>query len=181
MACKFVLRLNQENETVNSGMISDQDYKQAVKEYTKNIFRFLYKSLRDEEAVNDIVQDCYLKLWQQRTQVDAGKVKSWLFAVANNAMLNYLKIASRKALLTPDTHIPAVYQNHNFDTKTILERVLDELPPLQKSIILLRDLEGYEYREIGEILELSETQVKVYLFRGRQKVKNAIRQLNYVL
>jgi RNA polymerase sigma factor (sigma-70 family) len=162
-------------------MISDQDYKQAVQEYTKNIFRFLYKSLRDEEAVNDIVQDCFLKLWQHRTEVDARKVKAWLFSVANNAMLNYLKAASRKTILKDDFNLPPVYQQHNFDAKKILERVLDELPAVQKSIILLRDLEGYEYREIGEILELSETQVKVYLFRGRQKVKMAIRQLNYVL
>jgi RNA polymerase sigma factor (sigma-70 family) len=162
-------------------MISDQDYKQAVKDYTKNIFRFLYKSLRDEEAVNDLVQDCFLKLWQHKATVDAAKVKPWLFAVANNAMLNYLKLSSRKALLKDDFNLPPVYQRHSFDTKKIIDQVLDELPPLQKAIILLRDLEGYEYREIGEILELSETQVKVYLFRGRQKVKMAIRQLNYVL
>lgn len=162
-------------------MISDQDYKKAVKEYTKNIFRFLYKSLSDEDAVNDILQDCFLKLWQQREHVDSGKVKSWLFTVANNAMLNYLKKSSRKALLQDDYNLPPVYQCHNFDTKALIDRVLDELPPLQKTIILLRDLEGYEYREIGEILKLSESQVKVYLFRGRQKVKNTIQQLNHVL
>lgn len=162
-------------------MISDQDYKLAIQAYTKNIFRFLYKSLRDEEAVNDLVQDCFLKLWQNREKVDPQKIKSWLFAVANNAMLNYLKVAARNTPLKDDASIAPVYQRHNFDTKKILAQLLDELPPIQKSIILLRDLEGYEYREIGEILELSETQVKVYLFRGRQKVKNAIRQLNYVV
>lgn len=77
--------------------------------------------------------------------------------------------------------MPRIYQRHTFDTQAILEQVLSGLPPVQKSIILLRDLEGYEYREIGEILELSETQVKVYLFRGRQKVKNAIKELHHVL
>jgi RNA polymerase sigma factor (sigma-70 family) len=162
-------------------MISNQDYKKAVKEYTKNIFRFLYKSLKDEEAANDIVQDCFLKLWQNREKVDPQKVKPWLFAVANNAMINWLKISSRKAVLEEGAQMPRIYQQHRFDMKAILERVLNELPPIQKSIILLRDLEGYEYREIGDILNLSETQVKVYLFRGRQKVKNAIKELHHVL
>lgn len=177
----FVIRQKQPIEIPNCSMISDQDYKLAVREYTKNIFRFLYKSLRDEEAVNDIVQDCFLKLWQNRGKVDPQKVKSWLFTVANNAMLNYLKVSARNTPLKDDAGIAPVYQQHNFDIKKILEQLLDELPPIQKSIILLRDLEGYEYREIGEILELSETQVKVYLFRGRQKVKNAIKELNHVL
>jgi RNA polymerase sigma-70 factor (ECF subfamily) len=51
------------------------------------------------------------------------------------------------------------------------------LPPLQKSIVLLRDLEGYSYEEIGEILELSESQVKVYLFRARKKMQKQLKGL----
>ncbi len=162
-------------------MISVQDYNQAVKDYTRNIFRFLHKSLRDEEAVNDLVQDCFLKLWQHRENVDPAKVKSWLFAVAHNAMLNYVKASARKVQLTESHDTSMVYQNHGFDTKAILDKVLNELPSLQKSILLLRDLEGYEYREIGEILELNESQVKVYLFRARQKVKEAIKELANVI
>lgn len=161
-------------------MISVQGYNQAVKEYTKNIFRFLYKSLRDEEAVNDLVQDCYLKLWQNRASVDPQKIKAWLFSVAHHAMLNYLKAASRKVALNERSKVPHVYQQHNFDTREMLEKILNELPPIQKSILLLRDLEGYEYREIGEILTLGESQVKVYLFRARQRVKEAVKELEKV-
>lgn len=162
-------------------MISAQEYKQAVKEYTRNIFRFLFKSLKDEEAVNDIVQDCYMKLWQNREKIDPRKVKSWLFAVAHNGMINYLKSISRKVQLDENTPIPQEFQGHEFDTKALLERVLNTLSPLQKSILLLRDLEGYEYKEIGEILGLNESQVKVYLFRARQKVKDSIKQIANVL
>lgn len=162
-------------------MISDQDYNQAVKSYTKNLFRFLFKSLKDEEAVNDIVQDCYLKLWQNKSKVDAKKVKQWLFSVAHHAMINYLKASARNVRLDKKTPTQSVYQKHDFDTRAVLEKALNELPPLQKSIILLRDLEGYEYKEIGEILKLPETQVKVYLFRARQKVKNFIKELTNVI
>jgi RNA polymerase sigma-70 factor (ECF subfamily) len=162
-------------------MISVPEYKQAVKEYTRCIFRFLYKSLRDEEAVNDLVQDCYLKLWQNKDSIDPQKIKSWLFSVAYRAMLNYVQTASRNVKLAENRHATPVYQKNEFDTRAILEKALNELPPQQKSILLLRDLEGYEYREIGEILDLSESQVKVYLFRARQKVKNYIKELTNVL
>ncbi len=162
-------------------MITVQVYNQAVKDHTKSIARFLHKSLRDGEAVNDIVQDCYLKLWQNRNKVNPEKIKSWLFSVAHHAMLDYLAAVSRKVKLENTPHMPEVYQKNEFDTKAIIEKALNELSPLQKSIILLRDLEGYEYREIGEILGLNEAQVKVYLFRARQKVKNYIRELTNVL
>jgi RNA polymerase sigma-70 factor (ECF subfamily) len=162
-------------------MISVEVYNQAVKAYTTSIARFLYKSLRDEEAVDDIVQDCYLKLWQHRNQVNPEKIKPWLFSVAHRAMLDYMASAARRVRLEYSAHTPQVYQKNEFDTKAIIEKALNELPPLQKSILLLRDLEGYEYKEIGSILELNEAQVKVYLFRARQKVKNYIRELTNVL
>ena len=162
-------------------MIGVQQYNQAVKEYTKSIFRFLYKSLKDDAAVNDIVQDCYLKLWQNRDKVNPQKIKSWLFSVALHGMLNYLQANSRNVKLDENLVTTQVFQKNEFDAKAILDKVLNELPSLQKSVILLRDLEGYDYKEIGEILGLNESQVKVYLFRARQKVKNCIKELTNVL
>lgn len=179
MAIQVVLRPDQQ-QALSQGMISVQEYNLAVKKYTKNIFRFLYKSLRDEEAVNDLVQDCYLKLWQNRETVDPLKVKAWLFTVAYHAMCNYLKVASRNVALHDRINVPHVYQQHDFDTREMLEKVLNELPSMQKSVLLLRDLEGYDYREIGEILALNESQVKVYLFRARQRVKESIKKLEKV-
>ena len=162
-------------------MISVPEYNQAVKEYTRSIFRFLYKSLRDEQAVNDLVQDCYLKLWQNRNSIDSHKIKPWLFSVAYRSMLNYVQRAARKVTLEENKHALPVYQKNEFDARAVLEKALNELPPVQKSILLLRDLEGYGYKEIGEIVGISESQVKVYLFRARQKVKNYIKELTNVL
>jgi RNA polymerase sigma-70 factor (ECF subfamily) len=162
-------------------MIPEKEYKEAVKEYTKNIFRFLFKSLRDEEACKDIIQDCFLKLWQNRDRVDKTKVKSWLFSVAHNAMINYLKKSNRNTSLENSDGKTQVYQQHNFELKTIIDNALNQLPAIQKSIILLRDLEGYEYKEIATILSITEAQVKVYLFRARLKVKNVLISIQNVL
>lgn len=66
---------------------------------------------------------------------------------------------------------------NSFESNQVVERAVSILPPVQKSIILLRDLEGYSYQEIGEILELSDSQVKVYLFRARNKIKKQLKGL----
>lgn len=64
-----------------------------------------------------------------------------------------------------------------FESGQLVDRAVSILPPVQRSIILLRDLEGYTYEEIGEILTLSPSQVKVYLFRARNKIKKQLKGL----
>jgi RNA polymerase sigma-70 factor (ECF subfamily) len=64
-----------------------------------------------------------------------------------------------------------------FESNQVVDRALSILPPVQKSIVLLRDLEGYTYEEIGDILQLSPSQVKVYLFRARNKIKKQLKGL----
>jgi len=63
----------------------------------------------------------------------------------------------------------------------VLEQALNQLPADQKSVILLRDYEGYAYNEIAEITGLSESQVKVYIFRGRQFLQQYLGSIEHVL
>jgi RNA polymerase sigma-70 factor (ECF subfamily) len=65
--------------------------------------------------------------------------------------------------------------------KEVLRDALDKLPEIQKSVIMLRDYEGYDYKEIGEITNLSESQVKVYIYRGRVALKEYIGSLSNVI
>ncbi len=71
--------------------------------------------------------------------------------------------------------------NQSFELKEIINKYINTLPELQKSILLLRDLEGYSYEEIGKMLKLNESQVKVYLFRARQKMKDQIKDINNLI
>lgn len=162
-------------------MISSKEYNAAVRKFTNNVFRFLLKSLKDEDSAKDMLQDCFLKLWENRQNVHPLKIKSWLFAVAHNSLVNYWRKEDRTTKLNGHEHSRQVYQSHNFDLKIIIDKELSKLPAIQKSILLLRDLEGYEYKEIGEILGLSDSQVKVYLFRARVKIKNSIKSIINVL
>lgn len=164
-------------------MISTNDYNDAVKRFSQNLYRFVFKSLKDKEAANDLVQDAFLKLWQNREKVEPEKIKPWLFSVAHHAMINYLKLEARKTPLEHADAVASMAITHtpDYDIREIIEKGLQTLLPRDRSIVLLRDLEGYSYQEIGEILQLNESQVKVYLFRARKKIKDSIKFLSVVL
>ncbi|MBX7095953.1 MAG: RNA polymerase sigma factor [Flavobacteriales bacterium] len=154
------------------------EYHKAVKDYSGRLYRFVYKCLRNSDDAQDIVQDTYAKLWQNRKKVEIEKAKSWLFTVAYNGLLNFIKTRNRIELVDEYTSLePYMEEELRMELKEVVDNCLELLPPIQRSVLLLRDLEGYEYKEIGDILNLNESQVKVYLFRARQKIKNHLKDL----
>lgn len=155
-----------------------------MRSLSHRLYGYVYKSLRDEDDANDIVQDSFLKLWQNKDNVEPDKAKSWLFTTAHNALINFVKKHSRmQSMETTSYAEPSNDGNENqgFELKEIINKYINTLPELQKSILLLRDLEGYSYEEIGEMLKLNESQVKVYLFRARQKMKDQIKDINNLI
>ena len=148
------------------------DYNTCVDLHSDSLYRFCLHFLRDVEPARDTVQDCFEKLWINRKNVTVEKAKSWLFTTANHLMLNQVKRNKVK-----QQHLESLGWSHtnssdkHFETQQLIELLVKDLPTLQKSILLLRDLEGYSYKEIGSMLSLTEAQVKVYLFRARLKVK----------
>ena len=158
--------------------LKTKEYNTVVKAHSGNLYRFVLKCIRNPDDASDIVQDSYLKLWQNKDKVIFEKAKSWLFTTSYRALLNKVKKDARMEPIDTKDYAESHAQDKSADLKEILDKTLDTLPHLQKSIILLRDLEGYNYQEIGEMLELTESQVKVYLFRGRQKIKTRLIGLN---
>lgn len=154
------------------------EYNIVVKDHSNKLYGFAMKFLRNSEDAQDIVQDVFEKLWINRKKVEITKAKAWMFTTAHNAMLNHLNKKQRISL--PGTeNLPEKGRKDfsMFESGQVVDRAVNILPPVQKSIILLRDLEGYSYEEIGEILELSPSQVKVYLFRARNKIKKQLKGL----
>lgn len=158
--------------------MTEQEYNHTVKTISHRLYGFIYKSLRDEEDSNDIVQESFMKLWENRSKVEEEKAKSWLFTTAHNAMINFIKKSARTSSLDALEIDRGKDDKHTFELKEIIDKALSHLPEQQKTILLLRDMEGYNYQEIGEILNLNESQVKVYLFRARQKMKEQIKDLS---
>lgn len=160
-------------------ILNKEVYNKAVSEYNQRLRRFIAKFLKDDTLAKDVVQDTFAKLWINKDKIDPAKVKSWLFSTAYNTMINQIKRESRYVEMEDQVVDiqqvrPEVFKK---EAEEVVQICIKYLPELQRSILLLRDLEGYEYKEIGEMLGISDSQVKVYLFRARSKMKEYVLQL----
>ncbi len=154
--------------------MTDKDYNDCVDNFADGVYRFIVKNIRHTEDAQDIVQSAFEKLWVNRAQVLPEKAKSYLFTVAYHQMIDHIR-TSNKMPLSEDTFIPHQPINQEqAELKQLLMRAVNQLNPTQKSLVLLKDYEGYSYQEIGEIMNLSDSQVKVYLHRARLILKNKL-------
>jgi len=157
------------------------DYDHAVDLYADGIYRFAVKHLRDKDRAKDVVQESFARLWVKVDQVEAAKVKSYLFTTAHHAIVDEVRKCGRSTRMEEHyDNLRSVSQDQP-DLKQVLDAALATLPPVQRSVVLLRDLEGYSYEEIAELTSLNLAQVKVYIYRGRTALKEYIGQLDLVL
>ena len=158
-----------------------EDYNRAVDAYADNIYRFVLKNLKDPHISSDIVQDTFEKLWMKLEHVSALKVKTYLFTTAYHTMIDHTRKEKKFTVTDPEMIWESSYSESYSDLREILESAMARLPEDQKSVVMLRDYEGYSYREIAEITGLSETQVKVYIYRARVFLKNYIGSMEQVI
>lgn len=149
-----------------------KEYNDSVTLYSDSIYRFVLKNIKDSERAKDIVQDTFEKVWLNHANISYSKVRSYLFSTAYHTLIDSVRRDKYKADWSDaDQNSHFTTQSYS-DLNEVLHQALDKLPQVQKNVILLRDYEGYSYIEIAEITQLSEAQVKVYIFRGRQFLKN---------
>lgn len=159
--------------------MNKKDYHTAVNDLSDSLYRFAIKLSKDEALAQDLVQEAYEKVWIKKDTIQAEKVKSYLFRTVFNQFLDGKK--RNKVISVDEYHTEPTFHQETSDLKEVLNKALSTLPSIQKSAILLRDYEGYNYEEIGEILELNTSQVKVYIYRGRKQLQNYIGKLESVI
>jgi RNA polymerase sigma factor (sigma-70 family) len=152
--------------------MTEKEYNQCVHQYADNVYRFILKNLQHEEDARDVVQTAFEKMWINRAEVDNERCKSYLFTVAYHQMIDHIRKVKRIRLKDSFDENARVYDKPAHNTKRILEEALSRLSETQRSLVLLKDYEGYSYDEIGQITNLNVSQVKVYLHRARIQLKN---------
>lgn len=157
------------------------DFNRCVNEFSDPLYRFILKSSKDREMARDVVQEAFARMWEKRHDVDGQKAKSYLFTTGYHCMIDMLRREKRNADIEKVTHEPIESRQQHSDLNAVLHAALERLPEIQRSVILLRDYEGYNYSEIGEICNLSESQVKVYIFRARKALKTYIGKMEVLI
>lgn len=160
--------------------MTTKEYNQCVDEYADGLYRFILKNMRNEEEARDIVQDSFEKMWRNIDNIDGKKSKSYLFTTGYHTMID--RIRKQKHYGESDYNEDVLYHTDQYsDLKSVLQSALKSLPEIQKAVITLRDLEGYTYEEIGQITSLTESQVKVYIYRARVSLRKFIGSLERVI
>ncbi|RKE03120.1 RNA polymerase sigma factor [Marinifilum flexuosum] len=150
------------------------EYNKSVDKYADGMFRFILKNIKDEDKARDIVQDSFEKLWRNIENVNYQKVKSYLFTTAYHTMIDLIRKEKRKEDFENVDVKEYSHSEQYSDLKEVLNIALEKLSDIQRSVILLRDYEGYSYAEIAKITDLNESQVKVYIYRARKNLKSFI-------
>ncbi len=160
--------------------MTEQDYNNCVDEHSNGVYRFIVKNIRNTQDAEDIVQSAYEKLWVNRERVTPLKAKSYLFTVAYHQMIDVIRKENKKPTTNEYMEVDQVTHQTSSELKQNLLSAVNLLNPTQKSLVLLKDYEGYSYQEIGEIMNLSESQVKVYLHRARLFLKTKLLELEKI-
>lgn len=151
--------------------MTEKEYNECVNLYADNVYRFIVKNLRHEENAKDVVQTAFEKLWINRGIVENESSKSYLFTVAYHQMIDHIRKNKRIKLQEDFSSQTQTTREPHPNIKKILNEALNKLSETQRSLVLLKDYEGYSYDEIAKITSLSVSQVKVYLHRARIQLK----------
>lgn len=151
-----------------------KEYNGCVDKHADALYRFILKASHNKALADDIVQDSFLILWENVSEIAYEKAKAFLFTTGYRKMIDTYRHEQKNAdfeFINPTHYLS---EEKTPDLNDLLELALNKLSPIQKTVILLRDYENYSYKEIAEITNLSETQVKVYIFRARNFMRTFI-------
>ncbi len=162
-------------------------YQQAIDQHRHRVFSFARYSLRVREDAEDVTQEVFIKLWQHWQKIDHEKLGAWLMRVAHNSVIDHIrKQRPQQANLDQYAEVEdqvgeladATSLDHD-SFKRQLQLAIKSLDDPFRSIVIMRDIQGMSYEEIQGSLKLSASQVKVYLHRGRRKLREdrKLRQL----
>ncbi len=154
-------------------------FRTTVLPLSDRLYRLALRITMNKAEAEDVVQDTLLKVWECREDWNQiNNLEAFAIATCRNRALDVVKRAGRDTEnLDEMAHFSSQTPHEQLEAReeiSLVRRLMDSLPEVQRTIMLLRDIEGKTYQEIAQTLEISETQVKVYLHRARTKIKEWI-------
>lgn len=150
------------------------------------LFRFALRFLGDEDEAKDVVQDVFIRVWNGREEMDAiQNWEAWCMRITRNLSLDRIRTQTRRQTrpIEESYHVQhdALTPHESTEVSESMQKIshmIAGLPEKQRQVIHLRDVEGYSYQEICEILQLNMNQVKVNLFRARNAVREKLTKID---
>jgi RNA polymerase sigma-70 factor (ECF subfamily) len=161
--------------------MNTKEYNKVVEQFSNNVYRFALSLSRNTHIAEDVVQDSFERLWIHHGEIAFEKARSFLFSTAHNRTIDIFRKEKRMIETDEFKSDASVSEDQYSDLKEVLNEAVGKLNDIQRSVVLLRDYEGYTYQDIAEVTGLTESQVKVYIFRARKFLKQYIGTMQNVL
>jgi len=149
------------------------------------LFRYAYRLLKSEVEAQDVVQETMIRVWNKRDEMHTYlNMEAWCMRITRNLSLDKLKSKHKRTQVFPDgfdvsSNGQSPYSTtETDDTMLAIHQFIEQLPQKQREVIQLRDIEGFSYKEIAEILGIEANSVKVNLFRARKAVRENLLMIN---
>lgn len=161
------------------GYMTSQEYIYIAKQQQRSLYRFAVRYTGDNDKAWDAVQDCLVTLWTHCEEVATTQAKGYLIRVMYRQLVDKHRRELRMETPMPE-HLdsPAYMQHERWELHDQLQHALGQLTEQHRAILLMKDLEGYQYTEIAQMTGLNEMQVAGILYRARVQLKKLITSYN---
>lgn len=156
-------------------------FRKWVEQYQDQAWTLARYLLKDPSEAEDACQDAFVKLWRHQESIDPDKIRPWLMRVTRNGCLDRLRRRHPTEELEdwhqPDL-VPGPMQDlHRHELGERLKLSISGLKEPYRSLVVLRDIQQHSYEEVAGVLELSLSQVKVYLHRARKQLREQLAEV----
>jgi len=160
-----------------------EEFKSRLLPVKNKLFRLAFILLSNRQEAEDAVQEVYLKMWDMRKDLVKYKsTEALMVTITRNLCLDKLKTRKNKAISInqafniSESNDPELAAEE-MDMVNIVKQVMQQLPAQQKTVIHLRDVEGYDYEEIVKITGFEMNYVRVNISRGRKKIRETVQKI----
>ncbi|MEA3317291.1 MAG: RNA polymerase sigma factor [Bacteroidota bacterium] len=152
----------------------------------KKLYKFAFAILNNSQEAEDVVQDVFIKLWNLRNKLDSYKsIEAFAMSITKNLCID--KIRLKKTIQLDEKsygdfseiQYQADTTNENNKTIEIIHKSIKSLPEQQRIIMQLKDIDGYDYEEISQIMKMNINSIRVCISRARKKIREIIVKNNY--
>ena len=162
-------------------------FKYLVEQYQEYAFRLSFRILCDEEEARDIVQESFIKIWQNIKKYDPKtKFTTWMYTIVTHTAIDRLRSLKHLNLVNIDhvsEHLEGIsdqgldYKLDNTEMGQIIRLMAEDLPGKQRLIFVLRDLQGFDSDEVEQIMKLTKTSVKTNLYHARKAIREKLNKI----
>jgi RNA polymerase sigma-70 factor (ECF subfamily) len=151
--------------------------------HSKTLYRKILRMVNDEEIAKELLQDLFMKLWENRAKVDTSKsFRSYIYTIAVNLVSDYFRKATKQKEV--EAHLLEMAIGNYTDTVDVLESkeniqlindVIDKLPPQRKKIFMLCKIDGKSYEEVSKELNISKSTIHDHMVKANHVIKDYLR------